>query len=303
LIWAVRDEIWKREKQRGGGYADVQADPGVRDKRLMIFEPEFATILKQPERTGNTLSIVLRQAWDSGDLSTLVKNNPAKATAAHISLVAHITEEELTRYLSETEMANGGANRILWNCAERSKALPEGGTIDEAALADVQRRMAAAVANAGRVELMRRDEEARELWRVVYEELSEGKPGLTGAMLGRAEAHVMRLAMLYALLDCSPAIGLEHLTAALACWQRVEESVRFVFGDNLGDPLADELLRLLRRSPDGLTRNQLMDLLSRNQSSDRIGRALGLLLKHQLARCIQEQTGGRPAERWFAGRG
>jgi hypothetical protein len=303
LIWAVRDEIWKREKQRGGGYADVQADPGVSDKRLMIFEPEFATVLKQPERTGNTLSTILRQAWDSGDLSTLVKNNPARATAAHISIVGHITEEELTRYLSETEMANGWANRILWNCAERSKALPEGGTLDEAALADVGRRMALAVANAGQGGLMRRDEEARELWRAVYGELSEGQPGLTGAMLGRAEAHVMRLAMLYALLDCSPAIRAEHLTSGLACWQRVEESVRYVFGDDLGDPLADDLLHLLRGCPAGLTRTDIMHYLGRNQSSDRIGRALGLLLKHQLTRRVEEQTGGRPSERWFAGGG
>jgi hypothetical protein len=303
LIWAVRDPITKREriKERDSvRYEDVEADPGVSDKRLLVFEPEFASVLKQTERQGNTLSTVIRQAWDSGCLRTLTKNTPAKATGAHVSIIGHITCEELRRYLSTTEIANGFGNRFLWICVDRSKALPEGGEPDPQALADVQTRLAAAVTSARSVGEMHRDDEARELWRGVYGALSEGRPGLTGALLGRAEAHVMRLALLYALLGCSPAIGAPHLLAAVALWRYVEQSVRHVFGDSLGDPLADDLLRLLRGCPAGLTRNELMNYLGRNQSSERIGRALGLLLSHHLARREQEQTGGRPAERWYA---
>jgi hypothetical protein len=138
------------------------------------------------------------------------------------------------------------------------------------------------------------------MWCEIYPELSDGQPGLTGALLGRAEAHVMRLAMIYALLDCSSLIQTAHLLAALALWQYVEASVRHVFGDRTGDPVADEILMLLRVSPCGLTRNELREHFQRNQSSDRIGRALGLLLRHDLARCERQETAGRPAERWFA---
>jgi hypothetical protein len=147
---------------------------------------------------------------------------------------------------------------------------------------------------------MQRDEEARAVWREVYGPLSEGRPGLAGALLARAEAHVMRLAMLYALLDLSAVISAPHLLAALALWEFCQRSVYHVFGDELGDPIADELLRLLRACQDGLTRNELRDFFGRNQPSERIGRALGLLLQHCLARCEREDTGGRPAERWFA---
>jgi hypothetical protein len=303
LIWAIRDPIVKRERIREQGtvrYEEVEADAGVADKRLLVFEPEFANVLKQTERQGNTLSVVIRQAWDTGSLRALTKNNPARATAAHISIIGHITCEELRRYLSETETANGFGNRFLWACVDRSKALPEGGEPDPQALADVQARLAAAVAFARGAGEVRRDEAARELWRELYADLSEGKPGLTGALLGRAEAHVMRLAMLYALLDCSAAIGTPHVLAALALWEYVEESVRHVFGDSLGDPVADELLLLLRGAPQGLTRTDIRDLFGRNQSADRLARALGLLLKHKLARREQQKTDGRPAERWFA---
>jgi hypothetical protein len=88
--------------------------------------------------------------------------------------------------------------------------------------------------------------------------------------------------------------------AALALWAYCERSVYHVFGDALGDPLADELLQLLRATPGGLTRSELRDYLGRHQSSNRIGQALGFLLQHRLVRRERQETGGRPAERWFA---
>jgi hypothetical protein len=54
---------------------------------------------------------------------------------------------------------------------------------------------------------MHRDEEAREMWRRIYPALSEGGAGLIGAVTSRAEAQVMRLACLYALLDGRAIIG------------------------------------------------------------------------------------------------
>ena len=108
--------------------------------------------------------------------------------------------------------------------------------------------------------------------------------------------------MIYALMDGTAVIGAEHLLAALALWDYVERSVYFVFGDALGDPLADDLLRLLRTCPGGLTRNELMNHLGPEPvfRSDYRPVAGGLLLQHELARCERQDTGGRPAERWFA---
>jgi hypothetical protein len=136
----------------------------------------------------------------------------------------------------------------------------------------------------------------------VYGRLSDGRPGLAGALLGRAEPHVMRLALTYALLDGADVIRLGHLAAALAAWDYVERSVVFVFGDALGDRVADDLLRCLREVPGGLTRTELSGLLGRNVPVDRIDRGLGLLLRHKLARVERVETGGRPAERWVAAR-
>lgn len=74
-----------------------------------------------------TLSTQIHQAWDSGDLRTMTKNTPAVATAAHISILEHITKDDLLRYLADIETGNGFANRCLWCCTKRAQILPEGG--------------------------------------------------------------------------------------------------------------------------------------------------------------------------------
>ena len=90
-------------------------DPGVTDKRLLIMEEEFARVLIVANRQGNTLSPTLRNAWDSKPvLWTGSKNDPQKATRAHVSLIGHIVPEELRKNLSAIDSENGFANRILW---------------------------------------------------------------------------------------------------------------------------------------------------------------------------------------------
>ena len=81
--------------------------------------------------------------------------------------------------------------------------------------------------------------------------LTEPQAGLAGAVCDRAEAHVVRLALLYALIDQAHEIALEHLDAALALWEYAAASARWVFGDSLGDPLADEIYRALLDEPTG----------------------------------------------------
>jgi hypothetical protein len=302
LIWQVRDEIRGkhpvREKGRVVDYEEVVTDEGVSDKRLLVFEGEFASVLRVCGRDGNTLSAIVRNAWDNGNLRTLTKNSPAVATGAHISIIGHITRDELLRYLDDTEAANGFGNRFLWICVRRSKALPEGGCLSDGELLPIIQDVADALAYGRDLGEMRRNDEAREIWRAVYEELSEGKPGLLGAMIARAEAQVMRVACIYALLDRCPTIGKEHLLAALALWEYVERSASYIFGARMGDPVADRIAEALLDAPGGLTRTQISSLFGRHQRSTNIDRALAQLRKHKVLECIQDNTGGRPSEIW-----
>ena len=303
LIWAVRDPIEAQQAVKDKGrvveYQTVIEDHGIKDKRLLVIEPELASTLKVMAREGNTLSAVVRQAWDGSDLRTLTKTSSARATAPHISVIGHITRDELRRYLDATEAANGFGNRFLWVCARRSKLLPDGGAAVN--LADHAETLGHVVAHARTVGALRRDPDAGLLWHQVYGRLSAGRPGMCGAMTARAEAQVMRIACLYALGDMSYVVAPAHLRAALALWRYCFQSAQYLFGDRLGDPTADEILSALRRAyPEALTRSEITrQVLGRNKSSHEIGRAFDLLLLHRLVRRDLDRSGdGRPTESW-----
>jgi len=304
LIWAVRDPIEKQERIKEHGrvqaYQTVIDDPGISDKRLLVVESEFSSTLRVLNRDGNILSALMRQAWDGQDLRALTKNSPAKASGAHISIIGQITRDELLRDLERTEAANGFGNRILWVCVRRSKELPDGGgAVDTAPFVE---QIKTAVAVARDVNDLCRDTEAGALWHRIYGRLSAGRPGLLGAMTGRAEAQVMRLACLFALGDLSHTVQVAHLHAALELWRYCFESAAYIFGDRLGDPTADGILAALRAAaPSGLTRTELLhDVFGRNRAAAEIGRALNVLEQSHLVRREDDRSGaGRPAERWF----
>ena len=123
-------------------------------------------------------------------------------------------------------------------------------------------------------------------------------------MINRGEAQVIRLAMLYAALDgTNGEITPEHLNAALAVWEYCEHSARWVFGERLGDPLADSIFEALQTHGDGMTRTDISNFLGRNAKAERIATALQFLHGHGKARSEQKQVVeglGRPVERWFA---
>lgn len=273
-------------------------DAGVSDKRLLVIESEFAQVLRNSARQGNTLSVAVRECWDTGCLALLTKNDPVVATGAHVGIIGHITADELCRELTATDRANGFANRFLFIATRRSQCLPFGGAVPERALDEVARRLERAAAHASMTDAVTFDDEARQVWVDVYPALSEGMPGLFGAVVARAEAQVLRLSLVYALLDSAKFISASHLGAALALWDFAEQSARVIFGA-AGDPVADHLLRLLRAAgTEGMSRTALSNALGRHQSADRIDAALTLLETKRLARRESVATGGRPSEVW-----
>lgn len=132
------------------------------------------------------------------------------------------------------------------------------------------------------------------MWHEVYAHLSRDRGGLFGALTSRAEAHVLRLSCIYALLELSDTIRRPHLEAALALWKYCEDSARLIFGNAVGNHVADQILKALKSAPQGLTREELRNLFGRHRSSGEISIALQILIEGDLVRCREEETGGRP---------
>ena len=280
LIWQIRDPIFKKVKnKRTKEIEEDLVDEGVEDKRLLVNVGEFISVIQMMRRQGNTLSPVVRSAWESGYLVSPTKNSPAKSTGAHVSIVAAISREELLRAVEETDADNGLLNRFLWCCSRRSKALPEGGKLWEVIESPAWRSLQEDFNKKtfGASQRIQRDADAADIWgrdyhpeQGVYAVLSRERYGLAGAATARAAAQVLRLSLLYAVLDGQQEIQKEHLDAGLAVWDYCEASARYVFGDALGDPIADAVLKALRAAPTGLTRTELRDHFHRRRTEGEI---------------------------------
>jgi DNA replicative helicase MCM subunit Mcm2 (Cdc46/Mcm family) len=224
-------------------------------------------------------------------------------THAFISIVGHITIRELRLTLDSTSMANGYANRFLYACVRRSKLLALGGKWGE--LDTLAARLRERVIGARAIGEMTMTTTARDLWTAVYPELAAEREGPLAEITARAEGQVVRLALIYALLDGNDRIDRHHIEAALAVWRFCEASARYIFGDVTGDATADAILKALRHAGEhGKTRTEIVDLFNRNKRSSEIAQALESLMEAGKARFTKraQPAGrlGRPIETWFA---
>ena len=257
-------------------------------------------MLKASSREISTLSPTLRCASDGRPLAILTRTAPARATGAHIALIGHITQTELRRHTTTIELANGYLNRIILIACRRQRLLPEGGHHDPLHDTGLPRLLAATLKHAQTAGQIRLDNDARELWHHAYQQLAQPHDGIVGQITARAEAHTIRLALIYTLADGKRHISPPHLHAALALHDYATRSAAWALQHATGQPLAEQIHSALTENPAGLTRTQLRDLLHRNQPAARIDNALAALAATGKATRQQITTAGRPAEHWTA---
>ena len=305
LAYAVRDPQDKNEpvREKGrltGETVPVCVDSGIEDKRLLLVQSEFGSMLRVMARDGNSLSGVIRDAWDGLTLAPMTKKDRVRATDPHIGIVGHVTKDELLRNLTGTEASNGFGNRFVWFFVQRSKELPFPSMPDESNMAELASRVGRAIQQARNIEAIGMTESFREKWKAVYHNLSADRPGLAGSLLGRAEAQVMRSSALYAVLDGHNAIDLPHLSAALALWDYAEASTRLIFGDNTGDPEADTILQALRERGE-LTDTDISGLFKRHLPALRLHQAKAVLESAGFIYPERMPSGGRSQTIWRPG--
>jgi hypothetical protein len=229
------------------GYTDGRTShPAVADKRLQVIESEFANVLHQTKRDGNTLSTALRDAWDGNNIQPAVKTSRVWATDPHISIIGDITPSELLDVMATRELTNGFANRFIFIYAEGDKinAFPQPTPVSVVeALADRVAEVLryAGADNHGSNNVLRMTFSANAA--LAYEglyggELCDRSDGeRIAALLDRRAPVLLRLAMLFALTDQTHIISVEHIDAAMAWVRYWVDSVKFIF-QGPANPLA-----------------------------------------------------------------
>lgn len=297
IINAVRDEqrAWVIDKKTKSGEWQV-IDPGVDDKRLFILDEEFANALNATKREGNTLSSIIRGLFDDGNASPLTKFNRIETTGAHVGIVTHTTNAELKIKLTENEQLNGFGNRFLWICARRQGVVPFPEQIPDQVKQSIRDLVQERLQHAFRGGEYQFNKEARELWITEYPRLSMAHKGLAGCMVNRAEALVVRLALIYALLSLNNKIARDDLEAALAFWSYCQQSAFYLFGTELEDRRKRKILNTLKPLyPHGLTKTEITNgIFKKHITSESLTALLDEMLSEHLIEIVMEQTGGAP---------
>lgn len=219
------------------------------EERVLLVEPEFGRVLTVMGREGSTLSPVLRNAWDGVPLGHARARDESLVTRHHIALLGHITPVELRAKLTDVDAANGFGNRLLFLAVRRSQVIPFP-TSPEPLVSPFAGALKAAIREAHTIGELAFGRAARVRWEAFYRALGEAPTlGLAGALTGRHEAHVARMALVYALADRSRTIELEHLEAAIAIAEYGRRSAVWALGDSTGNRDADSLRRMLQDGP------------------------------------------------------
>lgn len=295
LVYHVRDASEDKDKQ------GELVDPGVSDKRILITEEEFASALRVTKREGNTLSTTLRSFWDSGDCEPLTKGNRIKTTGAHVGIIGHITPKDLASHLRNEDVWNGFANRFLFACARRRQLVACPKAMSPEAVTAASNQLAKAVSTAMAGVQLYMSQEAEQLWQKMYPEITHERGGVVGVITARAEAHILRLSAVYALLDHKPVIAIEHLLSASAAWQYCLDSAQYIFGSAsvVEDEIEQRILDALEERSK-LSTTEVHQLFNNRLGGDKITSALTTLEARGAITRMEEPSpkGGRKKTSW-----
>jgi hypothetical protein len=275
LIGDITDEIEGVNKKG----ETIILEQGVEDKRLLVVEEEFSRILQIGKGDGVTMSEILRQCFDLPDAlrapsrkSYLVSTNP------FVSIVGHITPEGLKKCMDSVEAFNGFANRFMFIASHRTASIPEPPVIDwnEGRAADIVKRLQQVlkiycphplISSTNPDLEFKFSQKAKEKWAQIYHEISRqsaNRHGYSGAIIARAKPTILRLSMIYSALDSISLIEPKHLDAVSALWNYATDSAMWSFEGISGSKEANEILKYLKRYPDGVSRTLILGNVFRN---------------------------------------
>ncbi len=289
-----------------------------RDPCLYLVQSQFGSVLQTIDGEQNSLASVLRMAWDG---KTIVPPPPLSdrisAAEPHLVVVGHVTPDQASKYLNTTNKCRSIGDLFLWLSVERGQMLAQTSSPSDATMKPLYEALRNTVGfvhgtpgepmtfpNSSSPYLeVTLSPEAAQCWEEVYPILSTSRPGQIGALLCRAEAYVLRIAALYALLDMRTCVDVPHLEAALALWNYAEESVERLFGNNLSVAECEHrILRAIEKAG-RMTDDEVSALFEPDVPVDTLRSAKTNLEREGLIQCQEGKAEGCLRVEWLVGPG
>ena len=287
---------------------DGETIPGQPDKRLFVVEAEFASIMAQCRREGNTLSTTIRNLWDGGTLSPLTKTDRTVATDPHVCINGHITIHELVEKATGNDMANGFLNRfvVLYSKCLQFNAFPE--RTPQGVIYKLAERIANAVDFGQKCGELSLSQQAKQEWGRIYPCLATiDMGGILNSMFVRSRPYVLMLAAIFAVLDCRRVIYPKDLHVGISWIEYWRQSLVYIFDGERKKVEADKDKEFAERVYEaicqindgkGCTKTEINRFFCSHKSSSELSKAIELLLVEIPTRLkIEVKKGkGRPTK-------
>lgn len=210
---------------------DDDGNPHYPDPRLLVVEEEFTSVLKKGRRDGSILANTLQTAWDGKPLGVLNRKENSYAADDHqVTVIGHATPRAIDGELTANDFANGFVNRLTFIRVNVQPAVarPAGMTDEEIDASVSMLREIFTTVHQGEYRLT---DQAWKEWERSHERYRFTGDTRSAEALGRTRAQVIRLALIYAIIDCSKIIDTRHLRAAIAVVDHSVGTVKQLFGD------------------------------------------------------------------------
>ena len=296
--------------------------------RLFVLQ-EFKSLFDAMTRDSSNVDSVLRQAFDRESLQVNRARDVQRVDDANISIIGHITPDELTEQVRSVWAVNGFFRRWLWCYSESSKEVNS--IMPENIAADLVDLFVLAIENARRHASVTLTPEAWDYWAEWRRSLAtDDESFITKASAGH-ESRVARMALVLALLDLDAQadlpdmdrtvgetlqqgprehhygereiVGVKHLKTAIRWNQYSIDTLEYVFGNRRWDHTTQKIYDWLEEYGELELSQIYSQVFKGNKSKDEI-RQSGEKLERAgaIRRVLRRKAGatkGRKAEVWI----
>lgn len=233
IVSCITDEQFGEEKNvKSNQYEKIIICEGVRDKRLMIVETEFSKVLREASKAGSQMSETYRQSYDGGALSMITKTSPRSTSNSHISTTGHITPSELVFVRRKEDDFNGFGNRFLHiysTESDRPISFPRMYEQWDLSIINKLKNIINWVNEDNDLD-MKFSAAAKQVWEEFYIKhhnlrISE----MVDSLNARNDTHVLKIAMILAIADCSVEIDSVHLNRAIDLINYSRKTIEYVY--------------------------------------------------------------------------
>lgn len=273
LIEAVSDnkhnsDDWDRQGSSSVPYNLV--------KCLLYNELDIRSALAYAKRPGNPLSQTVCGLFNYGCAEQILRSGKISTKAAHVNILAQTRSIDFSSLKKDVENSNEFASYFLWFLVDRLKVVPHPKPIPDDKVVSFREIILERIRAAQDQGSMRMSKKARSMWNDIYPGLTKDVPGVAGAVVSRSEIHLIRLALIYAVIAGHKRIRPADLQSAHALVQYARESACIIFkGDQQGVNFAEKILCALHTAPgQELSRTEISGVFGRNAAAADINCAL-----------------------------